>query len=144
MMLKEIWDSYGNMWKKAFDFKGYSDRSEFLEADAVNFVIFGFVNALALIFPLLFLYDLLVIVPWLALEVRRLRDGGFSWVFVLLNLLGLGLLFDTNDVFQLVFLLGILVPFFMCAIRKSVPPVIKKSKKDDLKEKDSVHNEDSI
>ena len=55
-------------------------------------VAFGHPNTLgAALIIFLGLYSLAIILPWLALQVRRLRDAGFHWALIfLLLVVGLG------------------------------------------------------
>ncbi len=84
----------------AFDFSSTTQRALFWYWVLANFLIFAalglldaFVVGPALGFspsgndvvrPLSSIYSLVILVPWLAIGVRRLRDGGFSpWLILL-------------------------------------------------------------
>ena len=76
--------TYLEVLARSFDFKGRSSRKEFW--------IFAFVNVainvvLAGITPWSFIYSLCLILPILALTVRRLHDSGKSGWSILLGLI---------------------------------------------------------
>lgn len=73
-----------------FDFQGRTDRTTFWKTILVNFIIscvFGVVALIPILGGILsFVYSLAVIIPGLALVVRRLNDIGKSWPFIFLSL----------------------------------------------------------
>jgi len=77
-------NSYLEMWKRAFDFGGESQRKEFWLAFLVNAIIAGILYATG-IMALYSIYCLLAIIPGIALEIRRIRDTGKSpfYIFVM-------------------------------------------------------------
>ncbi|MGN0437232.1 MAG: DUF805 domain-containing protein [Lachnospiraceae bacterium] len=94
--------AYLNMWERAFDFKGRTNRKDFWIAYGINLgimiVLFLFLmiatysDAMTaiIIFPtcLSFIYSIMTIIPLLSLQIRRLHDTGHSAGFyVLLTLL---------------------------------------------------------
>lgn len=94
--------SYLNMWERAFDFKGRTNRKDFWIAYGINLgimmILFIFLmiatysDAMTAIFifpaALSFLYSVMTIIPLLSLQIRRLHDTGHSAGFyVLLALL---------------------------------------------------------
>ncbi|MDR0300013.1 MAG: DUF805 domain-containing protein [Streptococcaceae bacterium] len=48
--------------------------------------ITGMAGGAIFFFILMMLFSLATIIPWLALEVRRLRDANFHWAFIFFNL----------------------------------------------------------
>ena len=83
------------MWKNGLDFGGTSDRKEFWMAFLINFVIGIVVGILAAITGFIWLssiYSLAILIPWIALGARRLRDGGhspFCWFLALIPFVGI-------------------------------------------------------
>lgn len=88
--------AYSEMWKRYIDFSGVTDRKDFWFAYLVNFIILLLlalissavttgmgddVSAIAL-----GLYGMAVIIPFIAMMVRRLRDSGRGWGFVFFSL----------------------------------------------------------
>ncbi|MGN0495710.1 MAG: DUF805 domain-containing protein [Lachnospiraceae bacterium] len=93
---------YLDMWEKAFDFKGRTNRKDFWIAYGINlgimivlgmlFMITSLSDAMVtiLIFPstLAFIYSLMTIIPLISMQIRRLHDTGHSAGFyVLITLL---------------------------------------------------------
>lgn len=88
---------YLNVWRNYFNFSGRARRSEYWMFILVNIVVsIGLVAvdfAIRIIFNLdyffLFypLYLLAILVPSLAVQVRRLHDAGFSGWMILLGLI---------------------------------------------------------
>ena len=83
-------DAYKEMWTRFLDFSGRTDRGTFWKAILVNIVV----SLLAsLIFPKLHLgliptmYSVAVCIPSIAMEVRRLKDIGKPWYWMLLVIL---------------------------------------------------------
>jgi len=80
---------YINMWKNAFNFKGTATRSDYWMAILFNFiaaivlVIIGMVIGTTILTNL---YSLAVLIPGIAIVVRRLHDIGKSgfWYFIIL------------------------------------------------------------
>ena len=99
-LLKDgLFSCYISMWKRAFDFKGRSSKSEFIKAYLANAFLFSIVELIAF-FILEFLnFDLkgiLVLCPIIfiisqlavaSLTVRRLHDSGKSGWWALLSLI---------------------------------------------------------
>ncbi len=91
-------ESYKKFWKKGFDFKGISTRSEYWLAILANSIVYiGFLILIAIttaisenlgvFFNLIFiLYALGQIIPSLSILIRRLRDieKGWQWIFITL------------------------------------------------------------
>lgn len=81
-----IWKNYAN----------FSDRTSvrgFWMAFLFNFVISLALGFVARIIPILGLlaglYSLAVLVPWIAVQVRRLRDAGKHWAWIFISLIPL-------------------------------------------------------
>ena len=79
---------YLDMWKNYADFKGCTTVRGYWMAVLVNFII---TTALGIIGIEIIagLYSLAVLIPGLAICVRRLRDAGFHWSAILLPLIPL-------------------------------------------------------
>ena len=90
---------YISMWKRVFDFKGRSSRSEFIKAYISNAFLFAIVELLAYFILEFFHFDLeaiLVLCPIVfiisqlavaSLTVRRLHDAGKSGCWELLSII---------------------------------------------------------
>ena len=75
---------YTNFWKNYVNFEGKTQRKDFWLTVLVNFIIS---SVLSVIFaPIAGLFGLACLIPGLAMGVRRLRDGGFSPLLILLLL----------------------------------------------------------
>ncbi len=82
-------EAYADMWKNCFNFSGYTNRKDFAYCMVVNLVISNLLRLvnnsyLSLIFSVIF------IIPVISLYVRRLRDCGRSWKWLLLVFTGIG------------------------------------------------------
>ena len=92
-------ESYKFFWKKAFDFKGRSTRSEYWWAYLANIIIYfllailvGISSAidetLGLLFNLIYvLYSLGQFIPSISIIIRRVRDVGKGWQWIFINLI---------------------------------------------------------
>lgn len=104
-------EAYKKFWKGYVDFSGRSTRSDFWFAILANFLIF---MLLAVLFAILAtisegrtdgplytvgllivaiggLYFIAILLPMIAIQVRRLRDAGYHWALIFLRLLyGIG------------------------------------------------------
>lgn len=103
-----------HMWKRCFDYKGTSTRTEYLIPLIIHAVL-GVVAAICVVFDLILdaiwapkplivvaliitgvilFYLCISVIPWIALTVRRLRDTGRSgWWAVLLLVVGAGTIY---------------------------------------------------
>lgn len=94
-------NAYKNFWKNTFNYTGVSSRKDYWLATIATF-IFALVFVLGLfilapmlnsevvaIFCILSLIIICVVsvLPSISIQVRRLRDAGFHWAFMLLYLL---------------------------------------------------------
>lgn len=86
--------AYVNMWKNFFNFSGKSNRPDFWWPVVVNIIInIALTIVTAIIPPLVFvsyIYSLAILIPSISITVRRLRDAGFHWAWILLCLTGIG------------------------------------------------------
>lgn len=99
--------SYRNFWKKYVDFESCATRTEWWWVQLCNFIVFLVLALLALpgLFMsmvsedismtlasiailgvgLIILYSLAILIPSVALNVRRLRDAGYHWAMIFIN-----------------------------------------------------------
>lgn len=81
---------YVAMWTRYFDFGGVSTRREYWMAYLFNFIVATILGAIAAAAPALTVltsvYALAILIPSLALTIRRLRDAGkgWGWIFIVL------------------------------------------------------------
>ena len=73
---------YADFWKKYVDFAGKEGRKNFWLTVLVNFIISAILGA---VLPAVSgIFGLAILIPSLAMGVRRLRDGGFTpWLILL-------------------------------------------------------------
>ena len=87
---------YINMWKNGFNFNGRSRRRDYWLAYLINIIIFIIFSVLDSLIPievfsiLLGIYTLALIIPLLALTIRRLHDIGKSGFWIFLSLIPFG------------------------------------------------------
>ena len=93
--MDEFTVEYVSMWKRWNDFDGTSSVKEYWMAYLINFIvgiIFGALGRAVGIFSFVGgIYALAVIVPSIALFVRRMHDinrSGWSWLWVLVPIVG--------------------------------------------------------
>ena len=76
---------YADFWKKYVDFAGKEQRKNFWLTVLVNFIISAVLGA---VLPAVSgIFGLAILIPSLAMGVRRLRDGGFNPLLILLVLI---------------------------------------------------------
>lgn len=83
---------YIEMWKNYFNFGGKSNVREFWMAILFHVIasfVVGLVASILKMGLLTGLYSLAVIIPVLALQVRRLRDAGKGWGWIFITLVPL-------------------------------------------------------
>lgn len=83
---------YIGMWKNYFNFGGKSNVREFWMAILFHFIatfVVGVVDGILQMTLLATLYSLAVLIPCLALQVRRLRDAGKGWGWIFITLVPL-------------------------------------------------------
>lgn len=83
---------YIAMWKNYFNFGGKSNVREFWMAVLFDVIASIVVGAVASILKMAFLaglYSVAVMIPILALQIRRLRDAGKGWGWIFITLLPL-------------------------------------------------------
>jgi uncharacterized membrane protein YhaH (DUF805 family) len=83
-------NAYISAWKRSFEYTGRSNRGDywwfFLANFIIAFVLQGVGIAGGFLANIANLYLLVQIVPHLSLTVRRLRDAGKAWQWILLGL----------------------------------------------------------
>ena len=92
-------DSYKLFWKKAFDFKGLTTRSEYWWAYLANIIIYFVLSifivissaineGLGLLFNFIYvLYAFGQFIPSISICIRRVRDMGKGWQWIFINLI---------------------------------------------------------
>jgi len=104
-------EAYKKFWKGYVDFTGRSTRSDYWFAVLANILVlwaFGIITSIfiganggsmdgalgtiaTVIILAMFVYCLAVILPFISIQVRRLRDAGYHWAFIFLRFaLGIG------------------------------------------------------
>ena len=82
---------YIAMWKNFANFGGNASVRDYWMAWLVNFIITTILGSITTAIPALAfvssIYSLAILVPSLAIAVRRLNDGGYSWKSLLWYLL---------------------------------------------------------
>ncbi len=76
--------AYRLFFKNYFNFKGRATRSEFWWVFIFNLLLTYVINLIPVMGALL---SLGIIIPGIALSVRRLHDTGKSWVYLLISLI---------------------------------------------------------
>ena len=80
--------AYADMWKNCFNFSGYTNRKDFLYCYVVNFLISNLLRFVDNPY-LVIIIAVICVIPVISLDVRRLRDGGRSWKWLLLVFTGI-------------------------------------------------------
>lgn len=102
-------DFYVDFWKRGLDFKGRSSREEFWYTYLVNFLInlaFIFLAFIPFLPLLQGLYGLAVLIPTLAISVRRLHDSDRTC-------LPMVILFAVQFIFTCIFIFFFIILFAM-------------------------------
>ena len=77
---------YKAMWKNYANFSGRTDRRGYWMAVLFNFIIGTILGVIVAIIPKLAfissLYGLALLIPGLAICIRRLRDAGKNWPWI--------------------------------------------------------------
>ena len=119
-----FWSVYKDFWNRKWDFKGTSTLREYWLPTALHLGILALAAVIYLLFTprgwspaavilcLLLLYLFIMLIPSVALTVRRIRETGLSGVWALL-LLFVGA--------------GTFVVLALCAAGKGIPPEIQPS-----------------
>ncbi len=87
-----MFQNYVTVLKKYVEFSGRATRSEFwwfVLANCIVSILIGFIGGLIGTDVLSILYGLAVLLPSLAVAVRRLRDAGFNPWLLLIGLIPL-------------------------------------------------------
>ena len=86
-MFKNIFNAYKDFWINATNFQGTTKLSDWWSVLLANLII----SLLTLpIFTRIFgfnVYGIVCIIPQLAIDLRRIRDFGKDWRWVLINLI---------------------------------------------------------
>lgn len=92
MDVKEFWAPYVSYWKKILDFEGKTNRKDYWMVVLANILISAVTGVLMLIpfvsyivYVLDSLYGVAVILPSIAIGVRRLHDTNRSGLWLLLG-----------------------------------------------------------
>ena len=84
-------NEYIAMWKNFANFNGNASVRDYWMAWLINFIISAILGAITTAIPdLAFIssiYSLAILIPSLAIAVRRLNDAGYSWKSLLWYLL---------------------------------------------------------
>ncbi len=86
-------NEYKAMWKNYANFTDRTSARGYWMAFLFNFLVGLILNIIIVIVPILFflpiLYSFAVLIPGLALNVRRLRDAGKHWAWLFITLVPL-------------------------------------------------------
>ena len=85
-MLKDILNAYQQFWLKATDFKSTTSRKDWWLVQLTNFVISFFTISIFLRTFGFNIYGVVIILPQIAIDIRRLRDFGKNWKWIFINL----------------------------------------------------------
>ena len=77
---------YLDMWKNYANFSGRTSVRGYWMAVLFNIIISAIVSFIPIVS---YIYPLAILIPSLAIVVRRLRDAGKSWTAIFLNLIPL-------------------------------------------------------
>jgi len=80
--MESFFKEYVDMWKRWSDFSGKSNVKEFWMAWLINFIVSSIIGAIG-IAVLTSIYPLAVLIPSLALAIRRMHDVGKSGWYLL-------------------------------------------------------------
>ena len=83
---------YIAMWQNLANFSGTTSRRGYWMAVLVNIVVTALISLVVKLTHLSILetiYSLAILIPGLAISVRRLRDAGKSWGWLFINLIPL-------------------------------------------------------
>ena len=86
-MLKNIFSAYREFWIKATDFCSTTTRSDWWCVQFANFIISLFTIPISLRAFGFNVYGLVIILPQIAIDIRRLRDFGKNWKWIFINLI---------------------------------------------------------
>lgn len=96
-------EAYRSFWRNYFNFTGRSTREDFWWVMLGHTIIYCLLGGAFLMFApgaiqgitwffvgLLGLFSLVILIPNLALMIRRMRDAGIYWLWILIGLTGIG------------------------------------------------------
>lgn len=93
--MDEFTVEYVSMWKRWNDFDGVSNVREYWMAVLINFIITAILAALGRAFSLFniidYIYGIALIIPAIALFIRRMHDinrSGWNWLWGLIPIVG--------------------------------------------------------
>ena len=77
---------YPQFWTQSFDFEGRTSRIDYWKIVLVNLIIGGVLSKVS---PsaVYFVFAVASICPGLAMNIRRIRDTGRSWQWILISLI---------------------------------------------------------
>ncbi|MCK5762465.1 MAG: DUF805 domain-containing protein [Candidatus Izimaplasma sp.] len=75
--MENFFKEYVAMFKRWSDFEGNSNVREFWMAVLINFIISSILSLIG-IDVVSYIYSLAILIPMIALSIRRLRDAGYS------------------------------------------------------------------
>ena len=84
-MLKDFLNAYQEFWIKATDFKGLTSRSDWWFVQLAILIISFLTIPIFLKtygFPV---YGIVCVIPQIANDIRRIRDFGKDWKWILIN-----------------------------------------------------------
>ena len=85
-MCKKLLFAYKEFWHKATNFNGKTSRSDWWRVQFINLIISFFTIPLFLRTFGFNIYGVVIILPQIAIDVRRLRDFGKNWKWIFVNL----------------------------------------------------------
>lgn len=83
-------EAYKKMWINAFNFSGRTSRSDFWYAILANFIIgliLGFFGEVGIMISAI--YSLIILIPSIAMEIRRMHDSNKSGWYLFMSLIPL-------------------------------------------------------
>ncbi|WP_104696951.1 MULTISPECIES: DUF805 domain-containing protein [unclassified Helicobacter] len=96
-IFQKMWDAYKRLWAYSIDFKGTSTRSDFWYALLFHLLLANVFVVLSIILNnastpdgilrIYNIYSLATFIPFLSLLIRRFRDAGFSFWWVVISFL---------------------------------------------------------
>jgi uncharacterized membrane protein YhaH (DUF805 family) len=91
--MEPLINAFASAWRRSFDYTGRSNRGEYWWFALANFMVGFLLNLVGTFVPFIGaianLYLVAQIVPHLSLTVRRLRDCGREWTWILMSLIPL-------------------------------------------------------
>jgi uncharacterized membrane protein YhaH (DUF805 family) len=92
--MDKLVNAFSSAWKRSFDYTGRSDRGDYWWFVLASFLILLLLNLVGTFIPfigvLANLYFIAELLPHLSLAVRRLRDAGKDWQWIVVAITGIG------------------------------------------------------